>query len=206
MDEHKTLLYDSMSGFASILLYCGFTFTSMMYFPDSWNPLTNTLSQLGNSTLNPHGSFFYALGMVLGGLALLIFYGSIYKRYVTYVRDNQLAIAIILGFVNAISVILSGATPENVHFTLHVMFSLLIFLTFPFIVYLVNRNLVAHMKIPNGISYYGYIVIFLTILLLGSIMITGVGGITIPLLESLSVFSFLGWVGLLSYKLLRTTA
>jgi hypothetical protein len=199
MKKQPTLPIDSISGFASILIYSVFTCTSILYFPQGWNPLTHTLSQLGDSTLNPNGALFYTLGMILGGLALLLFYTNMYKRYTNEYRDRQLDIAIILGYSNGISVILSGATPENLHFTLHVIFSLLIFMTFPPIIYIMGRHLDSHSIIPKTVYYYGYLVVFFTLLLLGSIFVSGVGGLAVPLLESLSVFSFLGWIALFSY-------
>jgi len=60
----------SFAGIAVIVLYCVFTFSSWALYPTAYSPVTNWLSDLGNSTNNPHGAILYNLGCILTGIAL----------------------------------------------------------------------------------------------------------------------------------------
>jgi hypothetical protein len=199
MIKYRALPIDSIGGFSGMLFYCIFTFISII-FSESWDPFNNTLSQLGNSVLNPNSAIFYTLGMIFGGLSLLIFYAGIYKRHIKKFKDKKFASALIFGCINSISVIFSGVFSESIHYELHIIFSVLIFITFIPILYFVGRFLSSNSMYPKIVCYYGYLVTILILLLLGSISLSGFGGSAVPLLESISVFSFIGWVGLLSYN------
>jgi hypothetical protein len=200
MVKYRALPIDFIGGFACILFYCVFTFISII-FSGSWNPLNDCLSQLGNSDFNQNGAIFYAIGMILGGLSLLVFYVGIFKRHIKKFMDKKLSVILIFGCINAISIIFSGVFSESIHYELHIIFSVLIFITFIPILYFVGRFLVFNSIYPKIVSYYGYLVAILILLLLGSISLSGFGGSAVPLLESISVFSYIGWVGLLSYFL-----
>ena len=198
--RYNTLPIDAIGGFTSILFFCVFAFISMIFFTGSWNPLDNTLSQLGNSSLNPNGAIFFTIGMILAGLSSLVFYIGFYKRYSIKYSDDKLTVALAFGHINVISVILTGIFSESVHYTLHIIFSISIFITFIPILYLVGTFFISNSIYTKAVSYYGFFVAVFTFLLLMSILFSGVGGSFVSELESLSVFSFLGWIGILSYK------
>jgi len=61
----------SVAGMTVIILYCVFTFSSLVLFPTAHNPITNWLSDVGNSLYNPRGVILYNLGCILTGIALL---------------------------------------------------------------------------------------------------------------------------------------
>jgi hypothetical protein len=161
--------------------------------------MNNTLSQLGNSNLNPTGAIFYTSAMILGGLSLLAFYTGVYTRHIKKKKEKKLTFALIFGCINALSIVFSGVFSESIHYELHIIFSVLIFITFLPILFLIGSFLLSSSIYPRIVSYYGYGVAVLILLLLGSISLSGFGGSVVPLLESISVFSFIGWVGLISY-------
>jgi len=61
---------NSVAGAAVIVLYCVLTSSSWALLPTTYNPITNWLSDLGNSSYNPTGAIFYNLGCILTGIAL----------------------------------------------------------------------------------------------------------------------------------------
>jgi hypothetical membrane protein len=80
----------SLSGAAVIVLYCVFTFSSWALYPTPYNPATNWLSDLGNSTYNPTGAILYNLGCIFTGIALFPFFIGMYKWYTTEKGEKQL--------------------------------------------------------------------------------------------------------------------
>jgi hypothetical protein len=64
----------SICGILAVAAYIAMGFTAYLFYPVSYSPLTNSLSQLGSPPLNPSGDIFYNLGGILLGLLLLPFY------------------------------------------------------------------------------------------------------------------------------------
>jgi hypothetical protein len=56
----------ALKGFMFILLiYAILVITAASFYPKSFSPLTNTLPQLGDGTLNPEGAIFYNVGVYI---------------------------------------------------------------------------------------------------------------------------------------------
>ena len=188
------------AGIASIVLYCTFTLISISFFPTPVNPVNNFLSQLGNSQLNPHGAIFYNLAVILAGLAAILFYVGIYQWYSKKERNRLLAAALVVGFVNALSIIMTGVFSESVNYSLHVFWSFLIFISFVPVLILVNSALLTYPGFNKLISYYGFVVAVIDASLLIMLLIAGFGPGIGPLMEWIAVFSYLIWVGLIAYS------
>ena len=60
------------TGIIVIILYCGFTLASWAMYPDPYGPITHYLSALGNYDDSPFGAYFYNIGCILTGIALLL--------------------------------------------------------------------------------------------------------------------------------------
>ena len=191
----------TIAGFAVIVLYCTFTFISISLFPVPVNPVRNFLSQLGNANLNPDGAIFYCLAVILAGLAAIPFYVGLYQWVTRIKKNNLMKVALAVGVVNGISIIMIGIFSESVHFTLHVFWSFLIFITFVPILLIVNTILLGYPEHNKLISYYGLIVAVIDIILLAAVTIGGFeeGGIG-SIMEWAAVFSYLIWVGLMAYN------
>lgn len=191
-----------IAGYATIVLYCTFTAISISQFPDSYSPLNNFLSQLGNSNLNPKGAIFYNLAVILAGLAGILFYIGLYQWYTRKTGNKLLQVALAVGFINALATIMIGIYSESVYYTQHVFWSFLIFITFVPILIIVNKTLLTYPEHNKAISYYGFIVAVIDIILLVavSLMFMGYGIGISAIMEWLSVFSYLGWIGMLAYN------
>jgi hypothetical protein len=191
-----------IAGFASILLYCIFTAISISFFPTPYSPLNNFLSQLGNSNLNPEGAIFYNVAVILAGLAGILFYIGLYQWYTKKTGNKLLLVSLAVGFINSLAIIMTGIYSESVNYAQHVFWSFLIFNTFVPILIIVNKTLLTFPEHTKAISYYGFIVAVIDIILLVAVTLMFMGyGIGIgAIMEWLSVFSYLGWVGILAYN------
>ena len=65
---------NAAAALAAVSLYLVAAVTARFFYPASFDPLANWLSDLGNNDLNPAGALFYRLGGILGGAGLLVFF------------------------------------------------------------------------------------------------------------------------------------
>jgi hypothetical protein len=56
------------------IIYLAFTAIALAYYPQTYSPLTNWLSDLGNPTVNPSGALYYDAGGVVTSVALIFFF------------------------------------------------------------------------------------------------------------------------------------
>lgn len=114
---------------AVTISYAGCAVLAWKYFPTAYSPLhNNTLSQLGNRNLNPHGSVFYLLGCALSGTFAIAFFLSISPwRFSGTQRQNQaLRWVQIFGVVGGFGLIMNAVYPEN-QLQLHHFWSWIVF-------------------------------------------------------------------------------
>jgi hypothetical membrane protein len=185
----------SISGVAVIVLYCVFTFSSWALFSRAYDPVHNWLSDLGNSgsTYNPRGAILYNLGCVMTGLALFPFFIGLYQWYTDEKwRKIILLISQTIGCLAAFALIMIGVFSENVG-SLHDLWSEVFFLLNFLVLILVGASLFTHPKYIKAIAYYGFIVAAINLAFL-AIPHT-------PLLEWFTVFTALGYVGMISYNM-----
>jgi hypothetical membrane protein len=183
----------SISGVFVIILYCIFTFSSWALYPTTYSPVTNWLSDLGNSIHNPNGAILYNLGCILTGIALFPFFIGLYKWYSEERRFRTRLLAVqTIGCLAAFSLIMIGVFSENASW-LHNMWSEVFFILNLIVLVLIGAFLFTHPRYIKAISYYAFAVaaINLMFLVLPST----------PLLEWFTVFTALGYVGLISYNM-----
>jgi len=186
----------SLSGVAVIVLYCVFTFSSWALFPTAYSPVTSWLSDLGNSTYNPKGAIIYDLGCIFTGIALFPFFIGIYKWYTTEKwRKTALLTTQAIGCAAAFALIMIGVFSEDAG-SLHSLWSDIFFLLNLIVLVLMGASLFTHPRYIKAIAGYGFVVavINLTFLFVSNT----------PLLEWFTVFTALGYVGLLSYNTAKT--
>jgi hypothetical membrane protein len=183
------------AGIAVIILYCAFTFTSWAMYPTPYNPVDNWLSDLGNSTGNPSGAIVYNAGCVLTGIALFPFFGGFYKWY-TNERTRKIVIMIAqaIGFLAALSLMMIGVFSED-YGDIHVLWSSVFFMLNLIVIVLVSLTLYTHPSYIRPISYYGFIVAVINLLF--------VLVYNNPIFEWFTVFTALGFVGLLVYNMFK---
>jgi hypothetical protein len=175
-----------IAGVLVILFYCGFTLTSIAFFPRPVSPLNDWLSDLGNSTFNPHGAIFYNAGCILTGLALFPFFAGFYYWYTDEKwRKSLILVTQAVGFISEDA----GA--------IHHLWSLVFFIFNLFVLILANVSLITHRKFIRPIGYYGLVVAVINLLFVGLAYTS--------LLEWFTVFTALGYVAFLSYNTFRAS-
>jgi len=178
-----------------IAFYCAFTLTSVALFPSAFSPIINYLSDLGNSSFNPKGAWFYNTGCILTGLALFPFYAGFYRWY-TRERRRKLLLVLtqVVGFLSAFSLIMIGVFSED-SIVQHLFWSELFFLFNLMVLILANIALITRPQFIRPIGYFGLAVAVINLLF---VVLT-----TTPLLEWFTVFTALGYAGLLAYNTLK---
>lgn len=183
------------AGIAVIILYCAFTFTSWALYPTSYNPVNNWLSDLGNSSYNPSGAIFYNLGCVLTGIALFPFFGGLYKWHTNESwRKISLIVTQLMGILAAFSLIMIGVFSED-YGSLHTLWSSVFFIFNLVVLILVSVSLFTHPSYIKPIAYYGVLVAIINLLF---VLVYDA-----PILEWFTVFTALGYVGLLVYNMFK---
>lgn len=186
----------TLSGILVIVLYCAFTFTSWIFYPDPFGPSTHYLSRLGNFNYSPFGAYLYNWGCILTGVALIPFFiglkdwynqGKSAARYVLIVGQ-------LVGLMAAVALVMIGVFSEDLgepHMTASSVFFELNFVT----LILISFPLLLHPNFLKVIGLYGLAINFLSL-----IFAIYVGG---PLVEWFTVFGALVFVGLVSYNTLQ---
>ena len=189
----------SLVGFVCIAVYCIFTFISFTLFPSAFTPVNNNLSELGDFYDNPNGAIFFNLGMILSGFLIIIFYIGLYKWFMNIQKSKLHVTALIAGTVNALAVIMAGIFSETKEtFPQHVFWSNLIFLSFFPILILTNTSIITFTDFNNIVAFYGFAVSLIDLTFLVLLTSTGVEA-NFPLIEWVSVFSYISWIGVLSF-------
>lgn len=184
-----------IAGVAVIVFYCVFTFTSWALCPTSYSPVDNWLSDLGNSTSNPNGAIVYNVGCVLTGIALFPFFMGLYKWHTKESwKKISLVITQVVGVLAAFALIMIGVFSEDFP-EAHHMWSSVFFLLNLVVLVLLGITLFNHPKYMKPIAYYGFAVAAINLLF---VLVYNA-----PIFEWFTVFTALGYVGLLVYNMLK---
>ena len=187
-----------IAGILVILFYCAFTFTSIVLFPRPLSPMSDWLSDLGNSSYNPQGAIFYNVGCVLTGLALFPFFAGFYYWYTDEKwRKSLIMITQAVGFIAAFALMMIGVFSEDAG-AIHHLWSLMFFVFNLLALTSANVSLMTHRKFIRPIGYYGLIVAVINLLLVGLAYTS--------ILEWFTVFTALGYVAFLSYNTFRASS
>ena len=196
-------------GFAFIVFYISFTIIAITQFPRTVSPLDMYLSTLGNADISPDGAIFYSLGVILAGLAEILFFIAIYAHYSQHGRRWILIIGLIAGIINGISASMSGVYPEhvieitdltNINVSEHETWSLLIFFSFIPVLLAFSLAFWKTSETSRWVTLYGFLVCAVDILFLAMALSDGP---TNAIMEWLTVFSYLIWVLLVSLDVLK---
>ena len=177
-------------GILVIVFYCVCTFTSLALFPPPFSPAENWLSDLGNSTLNPSGFLWYNTGCILTGAALVPFFLGLCTWYSEKKWKSVLVLAgQIAGFFDAFSLIMIGVFSEDSGEP-HLFWSEIFFKTNLLVLIIMGIALLLNSKFIKLIGVFGFAVVIFNVLFV--ILLSAS-----PPLEWLTVFTALGFVGLL---------
>lgn len=178
-----------------IVLYCVFTFSSWALYPAAYNPVANWLSYLGNSAHNPKGAILYNVGCIVTGIALFPFFIGLHEWYADERRRRTAVVAMqIIGCAAAFSLIMIGVFSEDYGW-LHSLWSEVFFLLNLLVLVIVGVALFTHHRYIRAIAVYGFVVAAINLMFLFLP--------NTPLLEWFTVFTALGYVGLISYNMAK---
>lgn len=184
----------SIAGVAVIVLFCIFTFSSWALYPTAYNPVDNWLSDLGNSTGNPRGAILFDLGCILTGIALFPFFLGLYKWYTNEKwRKISVQISQAVGCLAGLALIMIGVSSEDSGW-LHTLWSEIFFFLNLIVLIVMGVSLITRPK---------YRIIGVCGLVVAGINLSLVAAFSTPILEWFTVFTALGFVGLLSYGTIR---
>jgi hypothetical membrane protein len=184
-----------LAGAAVIILYCTFTFSSWALFPTAYSPSANWLSDLGSSSKNPRGAVLYNVGCMLTGIALFPFFVGMTLWYTDEKwRKTVLMVAQAIGCLAAFALIMIGVFSED-YGRLHVLWSNVFFLLNLVVLLLFGASLFTHPKYFKSVAYYGFIVALINLVFVFTS--------NTPILEWFTVFTALGYVGLLAYNMTK---
>jgi len=195
-------------GFAFIVFYISFTIIASAQFPRTVSPLDMYLSTLGNADISPDGAIFYNLGVILSGLAEILFFIAIYVHYSQHGRGWILIIGLIAGIINGISASMSGVYPEhvieiiditNISVNEHETWSYLIFFSFIPVLLAFSLAFRGTSGTSRWVTLYGFLVCAIDVIFLATVLSDGPGTI----MEWFTVFIYLIWVLLVSLDVLK---
>lgn len=148
----------TISGLLTIVAYLSLSLVAYAYYPTSFTPADNWLSDLGNRLLNPQGAVYYRTAAVLTGALLAVFFialGASVRRQGGK-RAAFMTVAEVLGLVGALALILTGAFPEDLG-TLHSASSAFFYVSFGTAVWFVGW---AFLQGPGRSWRLGYFAFF----------------------------------------------
>jgi hypothetical membrane protein len=105
----------SIAGVLAVISYMVFGLLAFLRYPVNYSPMTNWLSDLGSSTLNPDGALFYNIGIILTGLLVLLFFIGLSGLRIPGNRKQYAMLLVTQGFgvLGSFSLIMSAIYPIN---------------------------------------------------------------------------------------------
>ena len=118
-------------GIMGLVLYLFLAVVAFSFYPSSFGPVNNWLSDLGNNLLNPGGAIFYRLAGILSGTALLAFFLTL--AYWTKGQRKGIRVLFLLvrvfGLIASLSFIMTGVFSEDM-MPMHSWFSITLYISF----------------------------------------------------------------------------
>ena len=111
----KRLPLSSWSGALFVVLYLGLVIVSYLFYPTSFGPGGNWLSDLGDNNLNPDGAMYYRLAGILGGLVLILFSVGLKDWYGGQRSKSRMfmSIAQSFGVLTSFAFVMTGCFSED---------------------------------------------------------------------------------------------
>jgi hypothetical protein len=152
------LSINSISGISSLVLYLVLSAVAVSFYPSSFDPMGNWLSDLGNSLLNPGGAIFYRLAGILSGAVLLIFFSTL--GYWTKGQGKDIRILFFLvrvfGLIASLSFIMTGVFSEEM-MPMHSWFSIANYITFGTAIALTGFAVLFSTVLPRWFSAFCFL-------------------------------------------------
>ncbi len=147
-------------------IYLILTAVSIHFFPQTYSPLNNWLSDLGNPTLNPSGAIFYDAGGVLTSIILVFFFVGMYTWRSQDKKMNIFLLAAqVCGLALACAFLLTAIFPLGVNDAMHSAFSITLFISIGcFEIFSASANRKSP-YLPKGLAIFGFTVAIINFIL-----------------------------------------
>jgi hypothetical membrane protein len=151
------------------VFYYGFLIPGALLYP-GYSPFKNTVSDLGNTTINPNGWFLFSISLTLMAIALLPFIFELKKWYESQPSVKKYIIVIqIFGIFNSFALVMIAINPTDTSSAQHNFWSLMNFLCIELVILLAIIGLRKHPSYWNRLSIiaildFVFCIIYLTLL------------------------------------------
>ena len=194
MKEYKYLSF--IGGILAVLCYLVFALLAFSRYPMPYSPMKNWLSDLGSVDLNPDGAIFYNIGIISTALFLIVFFLglSVWK-----IEDNKVQIIMLrltqaFGILGSFCMMMSAIYPINLY-AIHSLWSTSLYVLLSTAFIFSAAALRYHQRVPRWLLILGVSTAVLVIL-------TSFFP-NLYMLEWITVFLFLSYVGLLGIETKR---
>jgi len=111
----KTYPLNIVLGLFVVICYVTCTILAFTRFPLPYSPFNNWLSDLGNPDVNPTGAGFYNAGIVLAGLALMLFFLRLteWRMANNRIQHIMTLLTTMFGCVGSLAMIMTAIYPIN---------------------------------------------------------------------------------------------
>jgi hypothetical protein len=146
-----------LAGLTAVVIYLSFSLVSFAYYPASYSPMTNWLSDLGNPQTSPSGAIFYRLGGIFTSGFLMAFFAGL---YMWDSADSNMKIlktvGVVFGFFGSFAFISSSVFSLGVNDSMHSMFSTMLFIFFGFFeIFMASALRRSPMRVKT-LPYFGF--------------------------------------------------
>ena len=145
----------TIAGAASITVCVSLAGAAYVFYPWAFSPMTNWISDLGNTWLNPRGSMLFRADMVVVGIGLSIFFLGL--RALTHGQSLLTRILIVMaqlsGLVASLALAMTGVFSEN-QASAHALWATVLFVSLAVTVMMLGWGVLSHPGVPTWIGYF----------------------------------------------------
>ena len=145
----------TIAGVASIAVCVSLGSAAYLFYPWAFSPMTNWISDLGNTWLNPRGSMFFRADMVVVGIGLSVFFLGL--RTLTHGQRLLTRLLIITaqlsGLVASLALAMTGVFSENQQ-SAHALWATVLFVALAVTVMMLGWGVLFHPGVPAWIGYF----------------------------------------------------
>ena len=182
-----------VSGIFVIIVFWSFAIISMLFFPTTYNPFVNWMSDLGSHSKNPKGSFFFNIGCIISGIAMFPFFTGLYEWYIGGRRNKILTMLTqVAGFYTALAMIMVGLFPAD-YSEIHIFWSMSLF-TISVLTFIFPSIALYKYKFTRNIAIFGFIATIINLILWFCI---------IPIMEWVTIIFSFCFIGIIITSMQR---
>jgi hypothetical membrane protein len=146
-------------GMTAVVLYLICSAVAWWFYPRSFSPFHNWLSDLGDSVRNPRGAVFYNVGCALAAAALFFFVLGLSRwRCGRPTGDGLVTASQIVGVISAFFLGMIGVYSQDLA-RQHLFYSNSFFSCFPVFILLLSSALTLHPHSSKSVGVLGFLVV-----------------------------------------------